>query len=481
MLTAVDVTVEPGELLGLVGENGAGKSTLARIISGAHPPNRGQILINGQPVALKTPQDAMDHGIQVIYQEFLNNVFLQLNVAENLFTKDETGHFGRAFVNKRRMNREAKQSLNEIGLDIDPTTSAGSLSVAELQMVEIAKSINSDMRLLILDEPTAALDEQESAQLFRQIRLLQQQGISIVYISHRLEEVFDLSDRILVLRNGSVVKESPTSQITEHEVVTSMVGRSVDDLYPKEDHRTDNVALSLTDVTSPGRFSNVSFSVFAGEVLGIGGVMGSGKGAVLRSLFGLLPITDGKVKFDGADVTIDTPLEAIDNQIAYIPPDRQAEGLCLQQSVTHNLSLASLKRFSLLGFVRRRNEGRDTQRTVDELQIQAASVDMEVAQLSGGNQQKVVFGRSTMTQPRVLLMEEPTRGVDIGAKVELYRIINAQAAGGAAVVLVSSDIPELVEMSDRLLVMREGAIVAELTGSDINQQNLLETALESES
>lgn len=479
VLTGVTLEVKGGEVLALVGENGAGKSTLTRIISGAHLPDSGEILIDDQPVNLRRPQDAMAHGIQVIYQEFLHNIFPHLTVAENLFTLDEAASFGRFFVSKSRMAREANELMARIGMHADPAALAESLSVAELQMLEIAKSMAHDTKLLILDEPTAALDEQESERLFEQIRIMREAGIAIVYISHRLEEVFRISDRIVVLRNGSVALEGVARALTEREVVTAMVGKTIDDFYPKEFHATNEVVLQLHTLSASAHFQSIDLAVRAGEVLGIGGVLGCGKGSILRALFGLQSYSSGWVSVNGERVNIDSPQAAIKAGFAYITPDRQAEGLCLQQSVAHNISLASLAGLSRGGLMNTRDERHETNAIIDLLNVKTASPEAPVGSLSGGNQQKVLFGRWIMTGPRILLMEEPTRGVDIGAKAEIYRIINQQAALGVAVILVSSDLPELVAMSDRVAVMRQGRIVAELTGDDLTQNRVLEYALES--
>ena len=479
VLTGVTLEVHGGEVLALVGENGAGKSTLTRVISGDYRPNSGQILIDDAPVNLRRPQDAMAHGIRVIYQEFLQNIYPHLSVSENMFTLDETGSFGRLFVSKARMAREATAQMARIGLHADPYALAETLSVGELQMLEIAKSMAHDTHLLILDEPTAALDEQESEHLFAQIEAMRAAGIAIIYISHRLEEVFRISDRIIVLRNGTVALEGPAATLTEREVVTAMVGKELDDFYPKESHGTDEVVLEMTALSAGKHFRGVNLSVKAGEVLGIGGVMGCGKGSVLRSLFGLLSVTAGTVSVNGSLVSLGSPQAAINAGIAYITPDRQAEGLLLQQSVAHNISLASLGEMSSTGVVKLRQERRKTNSVMDALHVKAASPEVAVGTLSGGNQQKVLFGRWVMTAPRILLMEEPTRGVDIGAKAEIYRIINQQAALGVAIILVSSDLPELVAMSDRVAVMRQGRVVAELTGDDLTQNRVLEYALES--
>jgi len=479
VLSGVTLEVKGGEVLALVGENGAGKSTLTRVISGAYRPDAGQILIDDEPVSLKRPQDAMARGIRVIYQEFLQNIFPHLSVSENMFTLDEHASFGRLFVSKKRMAKKATELMARIGLHADPHALAETLSIGELQMLEIAKSMAHDTKLLILDEPTAALDEQESERLFAQVAAMRAEGIAIIYISHRLEEVFALSDRIIVLRNGTVALEGATSTLTEREVVTAMVGKELDDFYPKEAHGTEKVVLALSSLASGTHFQDVTLTVKAGEVLGIGGVMGCGKGSLLRSLFGLLPVTAGTVSVNGEVISLGSPQTAMNAGIAYITPDRQAEGLLLQQSVAHNISLASLDEMSPTGVIKLRQERTKTRSIMDALNVKAASPEVAVGTLSGGNQQKVLFGRWVMTSPRILLMEEPTRGVDIGAKTEIYRIINQQAARGVAIILVSSDLPELVAMSDRVAVMRQGRVVAELTGDDLTQNRVLEYALES--
>jgi ABC-type sugar transport system ATPase subunit len=479
VLRGVDLQVSGGEVVALVGENGAGKSTLTRIISGVYRPDEGVVVVDGEQVSFRDPQDAMTRGIQVIYQEFRQNLFPHLSVAENLFVREEGRRFGRLLVSKKRMAKEAAELLAAIGVQVDPRAEVGRLSVAEQQMVEIAKAIGHHLDLLILDEPTAALDDRESEQLFAQVRRLRQDGVAIVYISHRLDEVFALADRVVVLRDGMVALEGATSALTQDEVVAAMVGRTVADFYPKQANATSRTVLSVRGLTRPGAFEDVDLDVRAGEVLGLGGVMGSGRTQLLRALFGTHRVNAGSVELDGSPVRITSPAVAIRNGIAYVTPDRQAEGLCTGRSVSENISLASLRTFSeRLGIVRRRHESSRVVDVMGRLRVRASSPSVEVGTLSGGNQQKALFAKWVMTGPRVLLMEEPTRGVDVGAKTEIYRIINELTAEGVAIVLVSSDLPELVAMSDRVLVLRSGRIVAQLTGGRITQHAVLEHALE---
>ncbi|MWA02607.1 ATP-binding cassette domain-containing protein [Actinomadura sp. LD22] len=477
VLRGVSLAVEPGEVVALCGENGAGKSTLTRVISGAHQPDGGRILIDGEAAVLKDPQAAMALGIEVIYQEFQQNLFPNLSVAENMHVLDREGRFGRLSVSRRRMAEAASSALRDLGLDIDVRRPVGELGVAERQMVEIAKAMTHRPRLLILDEPTAALDERESERLFEQVRRLREAGVTILYISHRLDEVFELSDRIVVLRDGRVTLDEPTGSLTPARVVTAMVGDTVDDFYPKERNATDRVVLRVRGASGGAAFHGVDLDVRAGEVLGIGGVVGCGRGELLRALFGLHPLTAGTVTVDGEPVRARDPRQAIAGRIAYVTPDRSGEGLAMQQSVEANVSLPSLGRFTTADVVRRGRERAATGKVMADLRVRAASPSVPVASLSGGNQQKTLFAKWVMTGPRVLLMDEPTRGVDVGAKTEIYRIINGLTADGVAVVLVSSDLPELVAMSDRVLVMREGRAVSELAGGDVNEQNILEHAL----
>ncbi|MEW2134268.1 sugar ABC transporter ATP-binding protein [Streptomyces sp. NPDC005435] len=478
VLRGVTFEVGPGEVVALAGENGAGKSTLTRVISGAHQPDSGQVVIDGEPVTFKNPQGAMARGIEVIYQEFRQNLFPHLSVAENIHVLDRDRRFGRLLVSRKRMAEEARSALAALGMDgIDVLAPVGTLGVAEQQMVEIAKATSHELRLLILDEPTAALDERESEQLFEQVKRLRDEGVSIVYISHRLDEIFELADRIVVLRDGLVALDSPIAETGPAQVVAAMVGNAVDDFYPKERNSGEETVLRVRG-GSGSVFHGVDLEVRAGEVLGIGGVVGCGRSSLLRALFGLEPLTSGTVEVDGRPVRLRHVRDAIAARIAYVTPDRQAEGLCPDLSVEANVSLATLRRHTGPGdLVRRAREREATGEVMSRLRVRTASPEAAVTSLSGGNQQKALFAKWVLTGPRVLLMDEPTRGVDVGAKTEIYRIINQLTADGVAVVLVSSDLPELVAMSDRAVVMRQGRVVAEMSGDRLSEQSVLEHAL----
>ncbi|MFD8805275.1 sugar ABC transporter ATP-binding protein [Streptomyces sp. NPDC059597] len=478
VLRGVTFEVGPGEVVALAGENGAGKSTLTRVISGAHQPDSGQVVIDGEPVTFRNPQAAMARGIEVIYQEFRQNLFPHLSVAENIHVLDRERRFGRLLVSRKRMAEEARSTLAALGMDgIDVLAPVGTLGVAEQQMVEIAKATSHELRLLILDEPTAALDERESEQLYEQVKRLRDEGVSIVYISHRLDEIFELADRIVVLRDGLVALDTPIAQTGPAQVVAAMVGNAVDDFYPKERNAREEVVLRVRG-GSGTVFQGVDLDVRAGEVLGIGGVVGCGRSSLLRALFGLEPLTSGTVEVDGRPVRLRSIRDAIAARIAYVTPDRQAEGLCPDLSVEANVSLATLRRHTGPGDLVRRNREREaTGEVMSRLRVRTASPEAAVTSLSGGNQQKALFAKWVLTGPRVLLMDEPTRGVDVGAKTEIYRIINQLTADGVAVVLVSSDLPELVAMSDRAVVMRQGRLVAEMAGDRLSEQSVLEHAL----
>ncbi|MDP4085815.1 MAG: sugar ABC transporter ATP-binding protein [Bacillota bacterium] len=477
VLRGISLTIEPGTVVALAGENGAGKSTLMKILSGALHLDSGQIYVDEKSVTFQTPQDAMAYNIRMIYQEM--NLMRDLTVAENLFLVDEKKRYGKFFVNKKKMFKEAKEFLADMGLNIDPRVPVSQLSVAEQQMVEISKSLVKEVKLLIMDEPTAALNKEETDRLFNQIHRLRDKGISIIYITHRIDEIFQLADRIIVMRDGQLVLEEPIDQVNQTQVVTSMVGKQVDNFYPKEHNVNQNETRFVVDgLTKEPYFRDISFDILNGEVLGIGGLLGSGKTELLKALFGDLKVDSGTITVDGVKVNLNTPVNAIKQGIAYLTADRKQEGLIMDLSIYNNLSLSSLKQFkSGIGLVNRKKEQRIADEFIEQVSVKVTSPHLPVSSLSGGNQQKVVFGRWMMTQPIVFIMEEPTRGVDVGAKSEIYKVINTLTSQGISVLLVSSDIPELVAMSDRVIVLREGNVIKELNEDSITQHNILHYAL----
>lgn len=480
VLRGISLKIEPGEVVALAGENGAGKSTLMKILSGALHPDSGQIFVDEQPVTFQTPQDAMTYNIRMIYQEM--NLLRDLTVAENLFLVDEKKRYGKFFSNKKKMMKDAQAFLSDMGLDINPRVSVSQLAVAEQQMLEISKSLVKEVKLLIMDEPTAALNKEETDRLFAQILRLKSKGISVIYISHRMDEIFQLADRIVVLRDGQLVLEESIDKVDQKQIVTSMVGKQLDNFYPKEQNMdASTVQFKVHGLTKKPYFENVSFQISKGEVLGIAGLLGSGKTELLKALFGDLKLDAGTIVIDGKEVKVSSPIKAIKQGISYLTADRKQEGLIMDLSIYKNLTLSSIKQFiSGFGLVNRKEEQKAADEFIQQVNVKTVSPNLPVRSLSGGNQQKVVFGKWIMTHPKVFIMEEPTRGVDVGAKSEIYRVINFLTRQGISVLLVSSDIPELVAMSDRVIVLREGSVIQDLIGESITQHNILHFALRGE-
>lgn len=480
VLSGVSLSIEDGEVIAIAGENGAGKSTLMKILSGALLMDSGEILIDGKSVNFRNPQDAMNYGIRMIYQEM--NLIPDLSVAENMFLVNENHKYGHLFVDKKTMLNDAKQFLDKLGIDIDPNTKVSKLSVAEQQLVEISKSLVKEAKLIIMDEPTAALNKEEVNRLFEQIHKLKENRVTVIYITHHLEEIFELADKVAILRDGKVVLLSSTKNVDQSQLVLAMVGKQIDNFYPKE-RNTDReiTSLEVLGLTCKPYFKNVSFKVHKGEVLGIGGLMGSGKSELLHCLFGDMLLSSGKIVVDGKTVDIHKPSDAIENGIGFLTADRKQEGLIMDMSILQNLSLISLKDFvKTLGYVDLKKEINETKKFINQVNIKTNNIDMTVRHLSGGNQQKVVFGKWMMTKPKVFMMEEPTRGVDVGAKTEIYGLINQLTREGISIILVTSDIPELVAMSDRVIIFKNGEIVKELTGNLINQHNVLNYSMRGE-
>jgi len=482
VLAGVSLSLRDGEIVAIAGENGAGKSTLMKIIAGAEMMDRGQISIDDTVVHFRSPQDAMAYKISMIYQEM--DLVPALTVAENMFLVDRDHKYGAFFSDRKAMAKDTRGFLDRMGLSIDPRVEVSSLNVAEQQLVEICKSLVKDTRLLIMDEPTAALNQEETNTLFDQIRRLRDAGMTVIYITHRIEEIFELADRVAILRDGQVTLEKPTSDVTQDELVRAMVGKQIENFYPKE-HNSDptSVVLEVTNLTNDeAGFHDVSFQVHKGEVLGLYGRMGSGPSGVIRQLFGDLPKGTGEARLSGADYDLpQNPRRAIHDGLGFLTADRKKEGLSMDMSISSNLSLVALKQFvGAFGTVKTRKERAMTSQYMQTVDVKAHDQAVEVRHLSGGNQQKVVFGKWMMAHPKLFIMEEPTRGVDVGAKTEIYRLINDLTRSGVSLLLVTSDIPEMVAMADRVLVFRDGTIVQSLSGNDITQRNLLDYSLRSD-
>ena len=472
-LRDVQFEVQGGEVHALVGENGAGKSTLMRILGGVHQRDAGEIHLRGQPVEIPSPVHARMLGISIIHQE-LNQV-PALPVAENIFLGREPRRAG-GFVDWKTMYARADTLLQDLGLPIDPRRRLGTLTVAEQQLVEIAKALSVEADLVIMDEPTAALTVEETERLFRFIRDLRPRGVGIVYITHRLEEIFTIADRVTVLRDGRYVGTYAIGELTMDGLIRLMVGRQLTEKFPKEPVAAGAPVLEVRGLTSRGRFTDVSFTVHRGEILGIAGLIGSGKAAVAHAIFGAIPVDSGEILVDGHPVTIRSPSEAIAHGIGLVTEDRKRLGLVLGMSVTANITLPVLPELETAGFVRRREEAARVTQAIRDLDMAVASPEQPARTLSGGTQQKVVVAKWLQTRARVLLLVEPTRGIDVGAKVEMYRLMVDLARRGVGIVMISSELPEILGMSDRILVMHEGRITGEFSRETATQEAILASA-----
>lgn len=466
----VDLDILPGEVHVVAGENGAGKSTLMKLLSQVERPSSGEILISNQPVTFHGPRHAQSLGVAMVYQEFA--LAPHLTVAQNLFLGREPVRFG--FVNRRTERGKARELLERVGLDIGPDRLVSSLSVAEQQRVEIAKALAIDARVVIMDEPTATLTEREIEELFNVIRELTSQGIAILYISHRLDEIFQIADRVTVMRDGCVVATLPINELDEEKLIRLMVGRDIRDLYPKPEIDIGKVVLKVRDITRGNIISGCSFDLRAGEILGFAGLVGAGRTELARAVFGADSIDSGKIELEGREIQIDSPRTAIKAGIGYLTEDRKGEGLALELGIDQNITLANLP--MRYGFIDGGAERRIALYRKDQLNIRSHSIRRKVQLLSGGNQQKVVVAKWLETKARVLFFDEPARGIDVGAKVEMFELIGELAKEGRGIVLISSYLPELLNMCDRILVMRGGHIAGEVNREAFSEERIIALA-----
>ncbi len=471
---SVDLELKRGEILALLGENGAGKSTLMKILSGAYSADEGTILLDGQELKLYTPKDALDRGINVMYQE-LNNVE-GLSIAENVFLGKLPRKGPLGIIDYKALFAKTKALLDELGLPYDPFTPLEKLRVAEKQLVEIAKSVSSDIRVLVMDEPTSALNEEEIRILFDILKKLASQGKSIIYISHRLDEVFEISDRVMVMRDGRRVGLKRTADTNKKELIEMMVGRTIEEMFPIGSREPGEVVFEVEDLSGDD-IHDVRFYIRKGEIVGLYGLMGSGRTAIVETLFAARERKTGIVKIRGKKVSASNPYQALKAGIAYLPAERKVDGLVLIHSVKANVSLASLDKIKRKLFLNLGKETRLVSDWIRKLNVKTPSLNAAVESLSGGNQQKVVFSKWMMTDPHVLILNEPTRGIDVGAKVEIYKIIEEFCKKGIAILIVSSELPEIMSICDRIYTVYGGRITAEMKKGEYTQEKLLYSAI----
>lgn len=471
-LNHMNLTVNKGEVHALMGENGAGKSTLIKVISGAIRPNGGSIIYEGKQYDYMTPALSKKLGIGVVYQEF--NLVPELSVAENIFLGNRLTD--KPVINRSLMNKKAKELMESFGIDIDVTVPVRTLTVAYQQLVEITKTISGNVKVLIMDEPSAPLTNREITALFAIIRKLKSQGIAIIYISHRMEEIFEISDRITVMRDGEYVDTCMTSETSNANLIKMMVGRNLDEQYPSVDKTIGDTILEVEDLSTDALLKNVSFSVKKGEILGIAGLVGAGRTETARAVFGADPISSGKIRINGKRVHIKNPKDAIKNGLALIPEDRKKHGVLLDMSIRDNISFIAVKEISSATVIRSSKDKNMARKYIERLQIKCPSMEQLTKNLSGGNQQKVVLAKSLASNSKIIIFDEPTRGIDVGAKKEIYELINQLASEGMAIIMISSEMPELLGMSDRIIVMHEGEVTGELKKEEANQVKILELA-----
>jgi ribose transport system ATP-binding protein len=480
-LDGVSLQIRQGEVLALAGENGAGKSTLMKILTGVYSPDPGgSILIEGKEIALRDGNHARALGIGIIYQEL--SVVENLSVAENLFlAREPLNRLG--LLDRARMGREATQMLETIELSLDPSARVSELSVGQQQMIEIAKALAHRSKVIIMDEPTASLSHHETRTLLRLIKRLRERNIAVVYISHRLEEIFELADHVTVLRDGRTVDTSPIADVTRDSLVRMMVDRELSDLYPGStvSHASKEPVLEVRDLSlravrgSQARIRDVNFTLHRGEILGVAGLVGSGRTEIMEMIFGMRPCT-GSIAIDGKPVIIRSPHDAIEQGIGFVTEDRKAQGLVLGMSVRENFSLTHLKRYSPFQFLQRAKEENSCKQFVRSLGIKTPDTEQKVVNLSGGNQQKIVIAKWVARNPKVLIVDEPTRGIDVGAKAEVHALLARLASQGIGIIVISSDLLEVLAVSDRILIVREGQLNGEMTREQATQERVMAAA-----
>lgn len=472
VLKGVNFTLNDGEIHALVGENGAGKSTLMNILSGVLSKDKGEILIDGKEVDISDTNVAKKYGISFIHQELSD--WPELTVMDNIFMNNEIKNG--IFLDKAKMRKKCIELLERFDLDINPKTKVSELSVGQRQMMEIAKANLNKVNVLILDEPTSALTNNEIDKLFKLIKRLRDKNVSMIYISHRMEEIFSLTNKITVMRDGKSVSVMDTNKTDEREVVSYMVGRDIGDFYPEMDAEISDVKIELKNFNREGFFKDINIKAKKGEVLGISGLMGAGRTEIMRSVFGLDPKDSGEVFIDGKKIEIKNPADAIKNKIGFVTENRQEEGLILDESIRENISLLNFDKFSKNSFIDKAKEKNLSDNLVDSFKVKTQSSESKISDLSGGNQQKVVFAKWYAIGPEILILDEPTKGVDVGAKREIYDLIKDLTKKAVSIILISSDLPELISLSNRIYVIHEGKVQGELLKKDASQEKIMTLA-----
>ncbi|PRD65746.1 sugar ABC transporter ATP-binding protein [Malikia granosa] len=474
-LDGVSFTLKAGTVHALMGENGAGKSTLMKIIAGVYIPDQGQILLNGRPVELRSPIDALQQGIAMIHQEL--NLMPHMTVAENVWiTREPCNRFG--LVDHQELRLRTEELFERLHIDIDPLAEIQTLSVASRQMVEIAKAVSWNSDVLIMDEPTSALTDKEVSHLFRIIRTLREQGKGIIYITHKMNELFEIADEFSVFRDGKYIATCAASDVTRDDIIRMMVGREITQMFPKETVPIGEVVLSVRNLTLDGVFHDVSFDIRAGEILGLAGLVGSGRSNVAETLFGVTPASSGSITIRGQQMVIDKPAKAMAAGMAFLTEDRKDTGCFLCLDIQDNMDLAVLNNryVNKLGFVQSAALAKDCIEMARRLRVKTPGMHEVIQNLSGGNQQKVLVGRWLLTNPSILILDEPTRGIDVGAKAEIHRLVSELAGQGVAILMISSEMPEVLGMSDRVAVMHEGRITGILDRKDADQVSVMSLA-----
>ncbi len=473
-LKNMHLKLKPGEIHGLIGENGAGKSTLIKVLTGVYSPDEGEILVNGEKKVFKNPNDSKTAGIACVYQEL--NIEKLLSVTDNIFINkwEKKGRL----LDYNAMNKKAKEIMSSLGQEVNPTRAAGTLGMGVQQMIEIAKAVLIDAKVIIMDEPTSSLGEKEVAQLMQTCRDLKNKGISILFVSHKLEELFELCDVVTVIRDGEYIATKPIEEWNNDTLITAMVGRTLEEQFPKEYGTKGDCMLEVNNLCSCGHFKNISFKAYGGQILGLAGLVGAGRTETARAIFGADPIDSGEIFVKGKKVTIKNPSQAVKQGIALLTEDRKGTGLVLEQSIKTNLILASLKKYKNKILLNNKEINESGQAMIQNIRIKTPSINEITGQLSGGNQQKVVIGKWINSDADIYIFDEPTRGIDVGAKVEVYNVMNRLVKAGKCVVMISSEMQELLGMSDRVIVYRKGKIMTEIErdSKHFNQEDIMKAA-----